>query len=140
MLRARDRYNSSNNASLAGWTVGEGVGEGTSGVPVQLAVRAKTTTRASRFIGDNPRVLCRASSFPTTPTGERTLLPHDSSPAVDRRREVRLAWQLVGALFAHAEDLGDLNNSKEPCERDGPNGWFGRPIQGTTQVAKWKAA
>src|SRR6266545_2479302 len=33
-------------------------------------------------------------------------------PAVDRRREVWLTTQLVSALFAHAEDLGDLNDSK----------------------------
>jgi hypothetical protein len=32
-------------------------------------------------------------------------------PSVDRRREVRLTAQLVGALFAHAEKLGDLNDS-----------------------------
>jgi len=58
-LRAADRYGSSNNASSAGWTVGEGVGdgvgEGTSGAAVQVAVRAKTTTRASHVIGDNPK-------------------------------------------------------------------------------------
>jgi hypothetical protein len=36
-----------------------------------------------------------------------------SSPTVDRCREVRLRPQLVGALFAHAEHLGDLNDSKE---------------------------
>ncbi len=36
-----------------------------------------------------------------------------SSPAVDRRREVWITAQLVGALLAQAEDLGDLNDSKE---------------------------
>jgi hypothetical protein len=29
--------------------------------------------------------------------------------------------QLVGALFTHAEDLGDLNNSKELPPRDSPH-------------------
>jgi len=43
-----------------------------------------------------------------------------SSPAVDRRREVWLTAQLVGALFAHAEDLGDLNDSKELSPRHSP--------------------
>jgi hypothetical protein len=43
-----------------------------------------------------------------------------SSPAVDRRREVRLTAHLVGALFAHAEDLGDLNDSKELPSRHSP--------------------
>jgi hypothetical protein len=32
---------------------------------------------------------------------------------VDRRREVGLTVELVGSLFAHAEDLGDVNDSKE---------------------------
>jgi len=42
-----------------------------------------------------------------------------SSPAVDRRREVWLTAQLVGALFAHAEHLGNLNDSKElPSRHD----------------------
>jgi hypothetical protein len=36
-----------------------------------------------------------------------------SSPAVDRCREVRVKAQLVGALLAHAEDLRELNDSKE---------------------------
>jgi hypothetical protein len=35
------------------------------------------------------------------------------SPAVQRRREARLIADLVGALLAHAEHLGDLNDSKE---------------------------
>jgi hypothetical protein len=43
-----------------------------------------------------------------------------SSPAVDRRWEVRLTAQLVGALFAHAEDLGDINDSKELPSRHSP--------------------
>jgi hypothetical protein len=43
-----------------------------------------------------------------------------SSPAVDRRREVRITAQLVGPLFAHAENLGDLNDSKELPSGHGP--------------------
>ena len=43
-----------------------------------------------------------------------------SSPTVDRRREIRLMAQLVGSLFAHAEDLGDINDSKELPPRHSP--------------------
>jgi hypothetical protein len=43
-----------------------------------------------------------------------------SNPAVDRRREVRLTAQLVGTLFAHAEELGDINDSKELPARHSP--------------------
>jgi hypothetical protein len=34
-------------------------------------------------------------------------------PLADRRWEIRLTAQLVGALFADTKDLGDLNHSKE---------------------------
>jgi hypothetical protein len=42
------------------------------------------------------------------------------NPPIDRHREVRLTAQLVDALFAHAEDLSDLNDSKELPPRHGP--------------------
>jgi hypothetical protein len=39
---------------------------------------------------------------------------------IDRRREVRPLPELVGPLLAHAEDLGDLNDSKELPPRHSP--------------------
>ena len=48
------------------------------------------------------------------------LLPRTTTPATNRRREVRLTGQLVAALFTHAEDLGDLNDSKESPARHSP--------------------
>jgi hypothetical protein len=41
----------------------------------------------------------------------------------NRRRDVRLTAQLLGALFAHAENLGDLNDSKELSSRHGSQRW-----------------
>jgi hypothetical protein len=43
-----------------------------------------------------------------------------SGPSVSGRREVRLTAQLVGALFAYAENLGDVNDSKERPLRHSP--------------------
>jgi len=39
---------------------------------------------------------------------------------IHRRREVRPPPELVGPLLAHAEDLGDLNDSKEIPARRSP--------------------
>jgi hypothetical protein len=67
----------------------------------------------------SPKNLLRAWTPPGRPAGVGPHPPSNvcgcpqiaPSPAVDRRREVRLTAQLVGALFAHAEKLGDLNDS-----------------------------
>jgi hypothetical protein len=40
--------------------------------------------------------------------------------------ETRLTAQLVGALFAYAKDLSDLNDSKELLPRHGPGGFTWR--------------
>jgi len=71
-------------------------------------LRARTPPRGAALICPRP---------PPNVCG-RPQMP--SSPAVDRRREVWLTAQLVGALFAHAEDLGDLNDSKELSPRHSP--------------------
>jgi hypothetical protein len=39
---------------------------------------------------------------------------------IDRRREVRPPPELVGSLLADAEDLSDLNDSKELPTRHSP--------------------
>ena len=58
-----------------------------------------------------PRGVALVCSRPPPNVCGRPQIP--SSPAVDRRREVRLTAELVCTLFAHPEDLGDVNDSEE---------------------------
>lgn len=50
--------------------------------------------------------------LPASNVSGRSQVP--SSPAVDRRREVWLTAQLLGSLFAHAGELGDVDEAHEP--------------------------
>ena len=73
------------------------------------------------FLGDDsargvltlPPPRCAASVGPRPSANVRRSPEIASGPAVDRDREVWLTAELVSSLFAHAEHLGDLNDSKE---------------------------
>jgi hypothetical protein len=58
-----------------------------------------------------PAVPRRVGPRPSSNVCGRPQIP--PTPAVDRRREVRLTAQLINSLFAHAEHLGDVDDSKE---------------------------
>jgi hypothetical protein len=70
----------------------------------------KTRTPPGRAAGVGPRPPSNVCGCPQVP----------SSPAPNGRREVRPSTQLVGALFAYAENLGDVNDSKERPLRHSP--------------------
>jgi len=85
---------------------------------VTTSVRRQLGAGSTVTCSADPTVPCRLCRF--APTAERpTPSKIASSPPIDRLGEVGVPAQLVSSLLAHAEELGDVDQAKQP-----PSGHF----------------